>query len=84
MPEEMLRTRITLDRVLRMNETLVSNLNPPLETLSAAQLQWQQHALKQLRQRNEGAVEKQVREALIAAQKDGLGKLTKPAERLVG
>ena len=84
MLEEMLRTRITLERVLRLNEILVNNLNAQLETLSPAQLQRQQEALKVLRQRNEEAVEKQVKEALEAAQKSGPGKRSKPAESPVG
>ena len=84
MLEEMLRTRITLERVLRLNEILVGNLNAQLETLSPAQLQRQQQALKVLRQRNEEAVEKQVREALEAAQKDGPGKRSKAVESPVG
>ena len=53
MLEEMLRTHITLDRVLRLNEILVSNLNASLETLSEAQLERQHQALQLLRQRNE-------------------------------
>jgi hypothetical protein len=84
MLEEMLRTRITLDRVLRLNEILVNTLHAQLETLSPAQLQRQQDALKALRQRNEEAVEKQVREAVEAAQKHGPGKPSKPAEGPVG
>ncbi|RYU84767.1 BfmA/BtgA family mobilization protein [Hymenobacter persicinus] len=80
MLEEMLRTRITLERVLRLNEILVGNLNAQLETLSEAQLQRQQQALLLLRQRNEEAVEKQVKEALEAAQKAGPGKRNKPVE----
>ena len=84
MLEEMLRTRITLDRVLRLNEILVNNLNAQLETLSPAQLQRQQEALKILRQRNEEAVEKQVREALEMAQKEGPGKRSKANESPVG
>lgn len=84
MLEEMLRTRITLERVLRLNEILVNNLNAQLETLSPAQLQRQQEALKSLRQRNEEAVEKQVRDALQAAQKDGPGKRSKVTESPVG
>jgi hypothetical protein len=83
MLEEMLRTRITLERVLRLNEILVNNLNAQLETLSAEQLQRQQQALKLLRQRNEEAVEKQVREALEAAQIEGPAKRIKAAESLV-
>lgn len=79
MLEEMLRTRITLERVLRMNEILVSNLNAQLETLSEAQLQRQQQALQLLRQRNEEAVDKQVKEALLTAQKEGRGKRQAPA-----
>lgn len=84
MLEEMLRTRITLNRVLHLNEILVNNLNAQLETLSPAQLQRQQVALKGLRQRNEEAVEKQVREALAAAQKHEPGKRSKAAESPVG
>ena len=84
MLEEMLRTRVTLERVLRLNEILVNNLNAQLETLSPAQLQRQQEALKGLRQRNEEAVEKQVQEALAAAQKQGPGKRSKPAAGPVG
>ncbi|GAB2961720.1 hypothetical protein GCM10027048_32460 [Hymenobacter coalescens] len=84
MLEEMLRTRITLDRVLRMNEILVGNLNAQLETLSEAQLQRQQQALQLLRQRNEEAVEKQVREALQAAQQNGPGKRRSTPESPVG
>ncbi|GAC1373969.1 MAG: hypothetical protein NVS3B25_26560 [Hymenobacter sp.] len=84
MLEEMLRTRLTLERVLRLNEILVNNLNAQLEMLSPAQLQRQQEALKSLRQRNEEAVEKQVREALQAAQKEGPGKRGKAAKSPVG
>lgn len=84
MLEEMLRTRITLDRVLRLNEILVSNLNAQLETLSEAQLQRQQQALQLLRQRNEEAVEKQVKEALEAARKEGPGKRDKPTDAAAG
>ncbi|MFD1470405.1 BfmA/BtgA family mobilization protein [Hymenobacter caeli] len=76
--EEMLRTRITLDRVLRMNEILVSNLSSRLETLSEAQLQQQQEALKLLRGRNEEAIEKQTIEALVTAKKAGPGRRIKP------
>ncbi|UYZ61311.1 BfmA/BtgA family mobilization protein [Hymenobacter latericus] len=83
MLEEMLRTRITLERVLRMNEILVSNLNTQLETLSEAQLQRQQQALQLLRQRNEEAVERQVKEALLTASKQGPGKHEAPVERKV-
>ena len=70
--------------MLRLNEILVNNLNAQLEMLSPAQLQRQQEALKGLRQRNEEAVEKQVQEALTAAQKEGPGKRSKPAESTVG
>ncbi|MCC3154731.1 BfmA/BtgA family mobilization protein [Hymenobacter sp. BT770] len=84
MLEEMLCTRITLDRLLRLNEILVSNLNAQLETLSEAQLQRQQQALQLLRQRNEEAVEKQVKEALEAARKEGPGKRSKTAEAAAG
>ena len=84
MLEEMLRTRITLERVLRLNEILVGNLNAQLETLSEGQLQRQQQALQLLRQRNEEAVEKQVKEALEAAQKAGPGKRSQPAEAAAG
>ncbi|MBC6992162.1 BfmA/BtgA family mobilization protein [Hymenobacter sp. BT491] len=84
MLEEMLRTRITLDRVLRLNEILVSNLNAQLETLSEAQLQRQQQALQLLRQRNEEAVEKQVKETLEAARKEGPGKRSKTTEAAAG
>jgi hypothetical protein len=78
MLEEMLRTRITLDRVLRMNEILVSNLNSRLETLSEVQLKQQQEALKLLRNRNEEAIEKQVSGALTAVKKTGPGRRMKP------
>ncbi|GAA4389533.1 BfmA/BtgA family mobilization protein [Hymenobacter koreensis] len=84
MLEEMLRTRITLERVLRLNEILVGNLNAQLETLSEAQLQRQQQALQLLRQRNEEAVEKQVKEALEVAKKAGPGKRDKPVEPAAG
>ncbi len=78
MLQEMLRTRITLDRVLRMNEILVSNLNSRLETLSDAQLKQQQEALKLLRGRNEEAIEKQTADVLAAVQKQGPGRQAKP------
>ncbi|RSK38908.1 BfmA/BtgA family mobilization protein [Hymenobacter perfusus] len=84
MLEEMLRTRITLERVLRLNEILVGNLNAQLETLSEAQMQRQQQALQLLRQRNEEAVEKQVREALEAARKEVPGQRSKPAGSAAG
>ncbi|TGE21006.1 BfmA/BtgA family mobilization protein [Hymenobacter metallicola] len=84
MLEEMLRTRITLERVLRLNEILVGNLNTQLETLSQAQLQRQLQALQMLRPRNEEAVDKQVKEALKTAQNAGLGKRSKPDEAATG
>ena len=74
MLEEMLRTRITLDRVLRMNEILVNNLSTQLESLGETQLRQQQENLKSLRNCNEEAVEKQVQEALDSARKEGPGK----------
>lgn len=78
MLQEMLRTRITLDRVLRMNEILVSNLNSRLETLSEAQLKQQREALKLLRGRNEEAIKKQTTDALAAASRQGPGRRVKP------
>ena len=74
MLEEMLRSRITLERVLRMNEILVNNLNGQLSLLSEGQLAAHRETLKKLRQQNDEAVERQLKEALTGAQPVGSGK----------
>lgn len=74
MLEEMLRSRITLERVLRMNEILVNNLRQQLNVLTEAQLAGQREALKKLRSQNEEMIEMQVKEALKNAQNTGPGK----------
>ncbi len=74
MLEEMLRSRITLERVLRMNEILVNNLSQQLNVMNEAQLAGQREALKKLRSQNEEMIEMQVREALKSAQSTGPGK----------
>lgn len=73
MLEEMLRSRITLDRVLRMNEILVNNLTQQLQGLGEAQLKVQREALKKLRAQNEEMIERGVKEALAGAQRNGPG-----------
>ena len=65
----MLRTIVTLDRVLRINEILVDNPNSRLKMLSEVQLKPQQEAMKLLCQRNEKTIEKQSVEALRIARK---------------
>ena len=64
MLHEMLRTRVTLDRVLRMNEILVNNLTAELEKLTEPQLARRRESLKKLRQQNEEMVERQVQQAI--------------------
>jgi hypothetical protein len=64
MLHEMLRTRITLDRVLRMNEILVNNLTAELEKLTEPQLARRRESLKKLRQQNEEMVEAQIKQAI--------------------
>ncbi|QNE42294.1 hypothetical protein F1C16_21970 (plasmid) [Hymenobacter sp. NBH84] len=72
---EMLRSRVTLERVLRLNEILVNNLTQQLNDLPATQLNEQREGLKKLRAQNEEMIDRQVNEALISAQKEGVGKL---------
>jgi transposase len=67
MLEEMLRTRVTLDRLLRMNEILVNQLNQQLSGYTEPQLAVQRESLKKLRQQNEEMIERQVNEALTTA-----------------
>ncbi|OGX87134.1 hypothetical protein BEN47_11680 [Hymenobacter lapidarius] len=74
MLEEMLRSRVTLDRVLRMNEILVANLNRQLGTMTKEQIESQREAGKQLRAQNEEMIERQVQEAIAGAKKAGPGK----------
>lgn len=75
MLEEMLRSRVTLERVLRMNEILVNNLTQQLSSLSEAQLNEQREGLKQLRAQNEDMIKRQANEAVAAVQQAGAGKL---------
>ncbi|SMB79364.1 hypothetical protein SAMN00120144_3119 [Hymenobacter roseosalivarius DSM 11622] len=75
MLEEMLRSRVTLERVLRMNEILVNNLTQQLSNLSEAQLNEQREGLKQLRAQNEAMIERQANDAVAAVQQAGAGKL---------
>lgn len=72
MLEEMLRSRITLERVLRMNEILVNNLSAGLQQLSPAQLEQQRKALVKLREQNEEMIEAQVKEAIAGSKKQQL------------
>jgi hypothetical protein len=74
MLEEMLRTRITLDRLLRMNEILVNQLTQQLSVYTEQQLAAQRESLKKLRQQNEEMIERQVNDALTAARGAGPGK----------
>jgi len=74
MLEEMLRSRVTLDRVLRMNEILVSNLNQQLSGMSLEQINAQREAGKKLRAQNGEMIERQVQEALAGAKKAAPGK----------
>lgn len=74
MLEEMLRTRITLDRLLRMNEILVNQLTQQLSTYTEQQLAAQRENLKKLRQQNEEMIERQVKDALSTARNTSPGK----------
>ena len=74
MLEEMLRTRITLDRLLRMNEVLVNQLTQQLSVYTEQQLAAQRESLKKLRQQNEEMIERQVNDALTTARGTGPGK----------
>ena len=74
MLEEMLRSRVTLDRVLRMNEILVNSLTEQLKNLPEGELGLRREALLKLRKQNEDMIERQVKEALSSAQKVGPGK----------
>ena len=78
MLEEMLRSRITLERVLRMNEILVNNLNGQLSLLNQGKLAAHREGLKKLRKQNEAAVERQLKDALTSAQQAGPGKKKEP------
>ena len=80
MLEEMLRSRVTLDRVLRMNEILVANLNRQLGTMTPEQIEVQKEAGKKLRAQNEEMIERQVQEAIDGAKKAGPGKPKSAAE----
>ena len=75
MLEEMLRSRVTLDRVLRMNEILVADLNRQLGTMTKEQIEAQREAGKHLRAQNEEMIERQVQDAIAGAEKAGPGKL---------
>lgn len=81
MLEEMLRSRITLERVLRMNEVLVNNLSSGLQQLTEAQLKLQREALVKLRKQNEDMIEAQLREAVAS---NGQQELQEPQEKLSG
>ncbi|MFD1875503.1 BfmA/BtgA family mobilization protein [Hymenobacter bucti] len=74
MLEEMLRTRITIDRLLRMNEILVNRLTQQLSVYTEQQLAVQRESLKKLRQQNEEMIEQQVNDALTNARGAGHGK----------
>ena len=74
MLEELLRSRVTLDRVLRMNEILVANLNRQLAGMTQEQIDAQREAGKKLREQNEEMIERQVQEAIAGAKKAGPGK----------
>ena len=80
MLEEMLRSRVTLDRVLRMNEILVANLNRQLGAMTPEQMEAQKEAGKKLRAQNEEMIERQVQEAIAGANKAGPGKPKSAAE----
>ena len=73
--EEMLRSRVTLERVLRMNEILVNNLTQQLSGLSEAQLNEQREGLRQLRAQNEDMIERQAKEAIASAQQAGASRI---------
>lgn len=74
MLEEMLRSRVTLDRVLRMNEILVASLNQQLGNMTQEQINAQREAGKKLRAQNEDMIERQVQEAISGAKNAGPGK----------
>lgn len=74
MLEEMLRSRVTLDRVLRMNEILVNNLTEQLKSTPESELVAQRGALLKLRKQNEDMIERQVKEAVTEVQKRGPGR----------
>lgn len=67
MLHEMLRTRVTLDRVLRMNEMLVNNLTADLQGLSGPQLAQRKESLQKLRKQNQEVVARQIQEAMDSA-----------------
>jgi len=69
MLEEMLRSRITLERVLRMNEILVNSLSAGLQQLNETQLKQQREGLLKLRKQNEEMIEAQVKEAVASSKK---------------
>jgi ribosomal protein L17 len=66
MLEEMLRTRVTLERALRMEEILVNNLTQQLGTMTPEQINTQREAGKKLRAQNEEMIERQIKEAVAA------------------
>jgi len=68
MLHEMLRTRVTLDRVLRMNEILVNNLTTQLQQLTPPQLAQRKESLQKLRQQNEDILARQIQQAIDSTQ----------------
>jgi len=81
MLHEMLRSRITLDRVLRMSEILVNNLTRQLEQLTPDQIEKQKASLQKLRQQNEDMIERLVQEALNSTTPEPLAKSTATGKR---
>jgi hypothetical protein len=79
MLEEMLRSRITLERVLRLNEILVNQLTQQLSGYTEHQLAAQRESLQQLRQQNEAMIERQVNDAVASARATASGQPTRPS-----
>ncbi len=68
MLEEMLRSRVTLDRVLRMNEMLVAHMTQQLRGATPEQVAAQKADSSTLRAKNEEMIERQIKEATAATQ----------------
>jgi hypothetical protein len=68
MLEEMLRSRVTLDRVLRMNEMLVAHMTQQVTGATPQQIAAQKEASVQLRAQNEEVIARQVQEVIAATQ----------------
>jgi len=74
MLEEMLRTRMTVDRVLRLNEILVYSLTKEVANLNEEQLKAYQESLTAMQKQNDDAINERLNDAISTTQKASPGK----------